>query len=138
VDRAAVFAEGKPWHGMRRFRMRTLKKKVNTEALMTATGQNIKRLLAFGGRGPEKLAQAVALRPALRLRLDLLLAADSGIIIANDALTLRFSTRWLEKGTEPFCPDKASQELTGSSRNPLPIAESRYVFAVRFLGQWPL
>ncbi len=65
-----LFAEGKLWHGRRRFRMRTLKK-VNTEALMTATGQNIKRLLAFGGRGPEKLAQAVALRPAVRLRLDL-------------------------------------------------------------------
>ena len=45
-----LFAEGKLWHGMRRFRMRTLKK-VNTEALMTATGQNIKRLLSFGGRG---------------------------------------------------------------------------------------
>jgi hypothetical protein len=65
-----LFAEGKLWHGMRRFRMRTLEK-VNTEALMMATGQNIKRLLAFGGRGPEKLAQAVALRPAVRLRLDI-------------------------------------------------------------------
>jgi hypothetical protein len=65
-----LFAEGKLWHGMRRFRMRTLEK-VNTEALMMATGQNIKRLLAFGRRGPEKLAQAVALRPPVRLRLDL-------------------------------------------------------------------
>ncbi len=36
-----LFAEGKLWHGMRRFRMRTLEK-VNTEALITATGQNIK------------------------------------------------------------------------------------------------
>ncbi len=62
-----LFAEGKLWHGMRRFRMRTLRK-VNTEALMMATGQNIKRLLAFGRRGPEKLAQAVALRPPDRLR----------------------------------------------------------------------
>jgi hypothetical protein len=64
-----LFAEGKLWHGMRRFRTRTLKK-VNTEALMMATGQNIKRLLAFGRRGPEKLAQAAALRPPARLRLD--------------------------------------------------------------------
>ena len=63
-----LFAEGKLWHGMRRFRTRTLKK-VNTEALMAATGQNIKRLLAFGRRGPEKLAQAAALRPPARLRL---------------------------------------------------------------------
>ena len=60
-----LFAEGKLWHGMRRFRTRTLHK-VNTEALMTATGQNIKRLLDFGGRGPRKLAQAAALRPPER------------------------------------------------------------------------
>jgi transposase len=32
-----LFAEGKLWHGMRRFRLRTLDK-VNTEALMTAVG----------------------------------------------------------------------------------------------------
>ena len=43
-----LFAEGKLWHGMRRFRTRTLEK-VNAEALMIAAGQNIKRLLAFGG-----------------------------------------------------------------------------------------
>jgi transposase len=65
-----LFAEGKLWHGMRRFRTRTLEK-VNTEALMTATGQNVKRLLTFGGRGPKKVAQAAALRPPARLRLDL-------------------------------------------------------------------
>src|SRR5215210_6015759 len=56
-----LFAEGKLWHGMRRFRMRTLEK-VNTEALMIATGQNIKRLLSFGGGAPKKLAQEAALR----------------------------------------------------------------------------
>ena len=44
-----LFAEGKLWHGMRRFRTRTLAKS-NTEALMIAAGQNIKRLLAFGKR----------------------------------------------------------------------------------------
>jgi Transposase DDE domain len=65
-----LFAEGKLWHGMSRFRTRMLKK-VNAEALVTATGQNIKRLLAFGGKGPEKLAQAAALRPPARPRLDL-------------------------------------------------------------------
>ena len=57
-----LFAEGNLWHGMRRFRTRTLEK-VNSEALVTAAGQNIKRLLAFGGRRPEKSAQAAALRP---------------------------------------------------------------------------
>jgi hypothetical protein len=65
-----LFAEGKLWPGMRRFRMRTLEK-VNTEALMVATGQNIKRLLAFGGSAPKKLAQAAALRPQGRLLPDL-------------------------------------------------------------------
>ncbi len=64
-----LFAEGKLWHGMRRFRTRTLEK-VNTEALMTATGQNIKRLLAFGGSAPKRLAQAAALRPPGRLLPD--------------------------------------------------------------------
>jgi hypothetical protein len=65
-----LFAEGKLWHGMRRFRTRTLGK-VNAEALMTATGQNIKRLLASGGGAPKKLAQAAALRPPDRLLPDL-------------------------------------------------------------------
>ena len=57
-----LFAEGKLWHGMRRFRMRTLEK-VNIEALMIAAGQNIKRLLSFGDHGPRRLAQGAALRP---------------------------------------------------------------------------
>ena len=37
--------------------------KVNIEALLIASGQNIKRLVAARGRGPRKLAAAVALRP---------------------------------------------------------------------------
>jgi transposase len=64
-----LFAEGKLWHGMGRFRTRMLRK-VNVEALMTAAGQNLERLLAFGRRGPEKLAQAAALRPSARSHLD--------------------------------------------------------------------
>ncbi len=56
-----LFAEAKDWHGMRRFRLRRLEK-VNQEALMIAAGQNIKRLLAFGNRGPVRMAQAAALR----------------------------------------------------------------------------
>ncbi len=40
--------------------------KVNQEALMIATGQTVKRLLEFGGRGPRRLAQAAALRPLER------------------------------------------------------------------------
>jgi transposase len=57
-----LFAEGKLWHRMRRFRTRTLEK-VNTEALMIAAGQNIKRLLSFGDRGPKRLAEGAAVRP---------------------------------------------------------------------------
>jgi transposase len=57
-----LFGEAKDWHGMRRFRLRRLKK-VNIEALLIASGQNVKRLLTFGGHGPKKLAQAAALRP---------------------------------------------------------------------------
>ncbi len=57
-----MFGEAKEWHGMRRFRLRTLWQ-VNAEAMVIAAGQNIKRLLTFSGRGPRKLAQAQALRP---------------------------------------------------------------------------
>jgi hypothetical protein len=48
---------------MRRFRLRRLKE-VNKEALLIASGQNLKRLLAFEGLlRPKKLAQVAALRP---------------------------------------------------------------------------
>jgi hypothetical protein len=43
-----LFAKGKDWHGMRRFRLRLLWR-VNCEALMRATGQNLKRLLQKRG-----------------------------------------------------------------------------------------
>ena len=56
-----LFGEAKEWHGSRRFRLRGLEK-VNSEALMIASGQNVKRLLAFGSRGPRRVAQAAALR----------------------------------------------------------------------------
>ncbi len=45
-----LFAEAKQWHGLRRFRLRRLWK-VNCEALITASGQNIKRLLQKRGWG---------------------------------------------------------------------------------------
>ena len=59
-----LFAEAKDWHGMRRFRLRRLEK-VNIEALLIASGQNVKRLLKFGGRRPKKSAQAVVLHPPM-------------------------------------------------------------------------
>ena len=57
-----MFAEAKEWHGMGRFRLRTLRR-VNIEAMLIAAGQNIKRLLTFWGKGPRHLAQVAALRP---------------------------------------------------------------------------
>jgi hypothetical protein len=44
-----LFAEAKEWHGFGRFRLRGLEK-VNAEALMSASGRNLKRLVAFGPR----------------------------------------------------------------------------------------
>ncbi len=45
-----LFAEAKDWHGMRRFRLRRLWR-VNCEALVIASGQNLKRLLQKWGWG---------------------------------------------------------------------------------------
>jgi transposase len=56
-----LFAEAKDWHGLRRFRLRRLEK-VNIEALLIASGQNVKRLVAARGRSPRKPAQVAALR----------------------------------------------------------------------------
>jgi Transposase DDE domain len=55
-----LFAEAKDWHGLRRFRLRRLEK-LNIEALLIASGQNIKRLVAARDRSPRKLAQVAAL-----------------------------------------------------------------------------
>jgi hypothetical protein len=62
----SLFAETKDWHGMRRFRLRRLEK-VNIEALLIASGQNVKRLLTFEERRPKNLAKAAALRPAVAI-----------------------------------------------------------------------
>ncbi len=56
-----LFAEAKDWHGLRRFRLRTLEK-VNAEALLIGSGQNIKRLLTYAHRDPRRPAQVAALR----------------------------------------------------------------------------
>jgi transposase len=45
-----LFAEAKQWHGLRRFRLRTLER-VNSEAHLIAAGQNLKRLLSHRGWG---------------------------------------------------------------------------------------
>ena len=55
-----LFAEAKDWHGLRRFRLRGLEK-VNSEALLIAAGQNLKRLLSRGaGDGARSRAEPPA------------------------------------------------------------------------------
>jgi hypothetical protein len=63
-----MFGEAKQWHGMERMRLRMLER-VNCEVQITASGQNIKRLLTFGSCGPRRPAQVTALRPPGRPRL---------------------------------------------------------------------
>ena len=62
-----LFGEAKNWHRLRRFRLRGLAK-VNTEGLMVATGQNLKRLLTYKGwgkrQGPAGWGAALALEPS--------------------------------------------------------------------------
>jgi Transposase DDE domain len=43
-----MFAEAKEWHGMRRFRLRTLRR-VNIEAMLIAAGQNVKSGCSLSG-----------------------------------------------------------------------------------------
>ncbi len=62
-----LFGEAKTTHGLRRFRTRGLDK-VNAEALMTAAGQNLKRLLRHD-RGARPAVGALAALTALSLRL---------------------------------------------------------------------
>ena len=61
-----LFAEGKAWHGLDRFRLRGLPK-VNCEALLIVAGQNLKRLLSrWGwGRRPFPSGAAGVVLPAL-------------------------------------------------------------------------
>ena len=52
-----MFAEAKEWHHLWRFRLRRLEK-VNIEALLTAAGQNLKRLLNQRKRRPRPEGEA--------------------------------------------------------------------------------
>jgi Transposase DDE domain len=77
-----LFAEGKDWHGMRRFRLRRLWR-VNSEALMRAAGQNLKRLLKKRGRHPRSQVSANVLsKPPFQehLQLPALMSADQALI----------------------------------------------------------
>ena len=49
---------------MRKVRLRTLER-INAEVLMIVSGQNVKRLLEFGRRGPRKTAHGASRSAAL-------------------------------------------------------------------------
>jgi hypothetical protein len=59
-----LFAEAKQWHGLGRFRLRGLAN-VNIEALLVATGQNLKRWLQAAGWGRRGLPGMAAAVPAV-------------------------------------------------------------------------
>ena len=60
-----LFGEAKDWHGLSRFRLRRLWK-VNVEALLIATGQNLKRLLKTRGWGRRPWPNGTPEAPSLR------------------------------------------------------------------------
>jgi hypothetical protein len=95
-----LFGEAKEWYGLGRFRLRRLEK-VNTEALMIASGQNVKRLLAFGTASPRRAAQVAALRRPESRRCgfhDLRTHRES----RQWCPARTFSTRWKIQRTSPL------------------------------------
>src|SRR5712691_7399594 len=102
-----LFAEAKDWHGMRRFRLRRLWR-VNCEALVVASGQNLKRLLhkREWGRRPFP-AEAVARVPLANWETEkpqrdyALRGKGAGFSIAS-LLSLSTSLRRLETEIDLF------------------------------------
>ena len=95
-----MFAEAKEWHGMRRFRLRTLWR-VNAETMLVAAGQNIKRMLTFSSRGPRRLAQVEALRPPAPTT-----SSNGRLLLGrhrrrSTPLLARFSTGWVVLRSSP-------------------------------------
>jgi transposase len=62
-----LFAEAKQWHGLRRCRLRGLPR-VNCDAVLTAAGQNLKRLLAATGWGRRLAPCGCLVAPRLAVR----------------------------------------------------------------------
>ena len=98
-----LFGEGKQWHYMERMRLRMLER-VNCEALITAAGHNIKRLLTFGDRGPRRPAQVTALRPPERPPLRLDHRGSTTNFRSLGRHSSRFSTRCPEWYRDPLLP----------------------------------
>jgi hypothetical protein len=69
---------------------------VNMEALLIASGQNVKRLLTFEGRRPKKTAQVAALRPPVPTGYEISRTREHRS--SRSWLRMRaFSTRWQAK-----------------------------------------
>ncbi len=93
-----LFAEGKQWHGMRRFRLRQLWR-VNCEALVIASGQNLKRLLQQRGWGRRPFpSEAMAAIPPARSQADVSLRArllnNGRASVAVASLVAHAVARW--------------------------------------------
>ena len=99
-----LFAESKEWHGSRRFRLRGLEK-VNAEALMIASGQNVKRLVAFSSGRPKKIAMVAALRPPEK-------PSPHPLRRHRTIPARRFSTGWGVLGSPTFPDPAVSVPLT--------------------------
>lgn len=94
-----LFAEGKEWHGMRRFRLRELWR-VNCEGLMRAAGQNLKRLLKKRGWGRRPFpaeAMCASVWVLLRDGLVLVLQEWSFLVPIGSAYLM------VRKQSVPFC-----------------------------------
>jgi transposase len=89
-----LFAEAKRWHGMDRFRLRTLAK-VNQEALMVACVQNLKRLLGAASAGPLRPPTACAQAAGCAVRPPALVPRTAPEILCHPVFLRRFSTRWI-------------------------------------------
>lgn len=73
------------------------RERLNAGVLVTAASQNVKRLLAFRGRGPRKLAQAAALRPPQTPSVRLNLGSSRRHRRLHRTLFIGSSTGWQAK-----------------------------------------
>jgi hypothetical protein len=95
-----LFAEAKDRHGMRRFRLRRLER-VNAEALLIASGQNVKRLLTFGYRRPRRMVQTAALRPPWRATISRRSRDAEGSSAAETPSPRHFATACIDLTSVP-------------------------------------
>ncbi len=99
-----LFAEGKDWHGMRRFRLRRLWR-VNCEAQIIAAGQSLKRLLRKRGWGRRPFpAEAVALpkREADQIARDEPLKSLRIRVSVASLVSVNTATTWFDAQTSLF------------------------------------